>query len=83
MVINSLNSKRIKIILDQIDLANNNITLNEWIGNPNKTLSLIEIILSSCIKPLLINNKETSTIICKSFSIHTYKFKVFSIDIYL
>lgn len=72
MIINSLEKNRIKIIIDETDLNNFEISLKQWISNSNQILYFLNKIL----KPCLNSNKDFSI---KDFLICTYNFRVFSI----
>ena len=74
MIINNLDNKKIKILIDKIDLDKAQIPLHEWISNPSKTLSYIEKLLEN-------SNTFLKKIIIKDYLICTYNYKVFLITI--
>ena len=75
MIINSLNDKKIKILVDKIDLSKAGISTENWISNSNQTLSYIESLLKSTTN-FEIFKKE---LVLKDYFIFTYNYKVFSI----
>ena len=84
MIINTLNSNKIKIIIDENDLKNSEISLKEWISNPRKTNIFLKklLILDSNYKNN-ISFSKMNFINYKEFTIFTYNFKIFSIEILL
>lgn len=68
MIVNSPKPNQIKLIVDEIDLKNNGISIEELKFNPNK----INLLLKN-LSPNLINYSQ----------IITYNFKVFYINFYL
>ena len=75
MIINS-NDKKLKILIDEIDLKNSNISLIEWISNTSNTLLYIQKLLNS-------NNIFQEELLIKNYSIFTYNYKVFLITLSL
>lgn len=75
MIINSLNSDKIKIIIDENDLKNSNISKKEWIGNPKKTRDFLNKLLS------VDTNKKDDLTYFENFNIFTYDFKLYCIEI--
>lgn len=73
MIIN-FNDKKMKILIDEIDLKNSNIPLLEWISNTSKTLSYIQNLLKS------IENFQQELFI-KDYSIFTYNYKIFLVTL--
>lgn len=68
MIINTIENKKIKIMLDEIDLKNYGINKKEFISNSKKTSSIIK---------KLINDDFTQYNIC------TYNFQIFEIELIL
>ena len=76
MIINSINSDKIKLILDENDLKKSDISLKEWISNPQKT----SIFLNKLLEKNIIYNSNNK--VFKEFHIFTYNFKIFCIEIF-
>ena len=74
MIVNSLDNKKIKILVDEIDLNKANISLSQWICNQSNT--------SLYIKNLLKNYNFPKDFITKNYSIYTNNYKVFLITIH-
>lgn len=71
MIINNMDSKKVKILIDENDLKKSNIQVEEWLGSPHK----INVFLNKLL------NSNISYTDFKDFNIFTYNFKVYSIEI--
>ncbi len=69
MIVNNLDNKEIKILIDEIDLNRFKISLLDLISKPEETTSYIKTLL------------ENNNLIIKNYSIYTYNYKVFLIII--
>ena len=69
MIVNRLNDKEIKILIDEVDLNKAKILLLDLISKPDNVISYIKALLKN--DKLIINN----------YSIYTYNYKVFLIII--
>ena len=74
MIINNLDNKKIKILIDKIDLEKSQIPLFQWISNTSKTLSYIEKLLKT-------SENFPKELYIKDYLIITYNYKIFSITI--
>lgn len=74
MIIRFFNKNQIKILIDEIDLKNANISVKNLISNSHQTVSYIKLLLNS--QPYL-----SEDIILTDYFIYTYHFHVFSIFI--
>ena len=70
MIINKTENK-LKMIIDEDDLLNNNINKKEFISNPLKIPFFLEKLC-----------KNYSNLNLKKFDIYTYNFKIFQIEIH-
>ena len=69
MIVNNLDNKEIKILIDEIDLNRFKISLLDLISKPEETTSYIKTLL------------ENNNLIIKNYSIYTYNYKIFLIII--
>lgn len=72
MIINNLDDKKIKILIDETDLKNSKIPIFELISNSSKTLLYIQQLLSNI-------SKFSEELTIKNYSIYTYNYKIFLI----
>ena len=72
MIINNLDNKKIKILIDETDLKNSKIPVFELISNSSKTLLYIQQLLSNI-------SKFSEELTIKNYSIYTYNYKIFLI----
>lgn len=72
MIINNLDDKKIKILIDETDLKNSKIPVFELISNSSKTLLYIQQLLSNI-------SKFPEELTIKNYSIYTYNYKIFLI----
>ena len=72
MIINNLDDKKIKILIDETDLKNSKIPVFELISNSSKTLLYIQQLLSNI-------SKFSEELTIKNYSIYTYNYKIFLI----
>ena len=79
MIINTFQSSKIKILIDEVDLNRAGILPENWISNSNQTLSYLENLLKSTTNL----NWLPSKLVLKDYFIFTYQFKVFSITLLL
>lgn len=79
MIINNLDEKKIKIIIDKVDLKKAGITPEKWVSNSNQALSYLEILLKSTTNSINFPNE----LVLKDYSIITYNYQVFSITLFL
>ena len=79
MIINSLNDKKIKILIDEVDLKNAGIAPENWISNSYRTLSYIENLLKSTTNSI----KLPEELVLKDYFICTYNYRVFAITLYI
>ena len=79
MIINAINDKKIKLLIDEVDLNNAGISPESWISNSNQTLFYLENLLKS--KTNL--NWLPPKLVLKDYFIFTYHYKVFSITLLL
>ena len=76
MIINSINCKKIKILIDEYDLIKAGFSPEKWISNSNQISSYIKNLLKS-------NSNLLDKLDLKEYLIFTYNYKVFSIIILL
>lgn len=79
MFINTINDRKIKILIDEVDLNNAGIAPENWISNSNQTLSYIENLLKSKTN----FNWLPPKLVLEDYFIFTYHYKVFSITLLL
>jgi len=79
MIINTFQEKKIKLLIDEVDLKHAGISPEDWISNSNQTLFYLENLLKSTTN----SNWLPSELVLKDYFIFTYQFKVFSITLLL
>ena len=79
MIINTLENKKIKILVDEIDLKKAGISPENWISNSNQTLSHLENLLKSTTNSI----KLPEELVLKDYIIFTYNYHIFSITLFL
>ncbi|MBR1539665.1 MAG: hypothetical protein IJ629_00495 [Clostridia bacterium] len=78
MIINTLENKKIKILVDEIDLKKAGISPENWISNSNQTLSHLENLLKSTTNSI----KLSEELVLKDYIIFTYNYHIFSITLF-
>ena len=76
MIINFPDEKKIKILVDEVDLNKAGIYKESWISNSNLTLSYIETLLKY-------TTNLPKKLVLRDYLIRTYNYKVFSITLFL
>lgn len=77
MIINSFDDKKIKILIDKVDLRKAGISPENWISNSEKTLFYIENLLKSTTNSISLPTE----LVLKDYFIYTYNYQVFSITL--
>lgn len=80
MIINTLNTNKVKILIDEVDLKNAGIPPENLISNAKDTLSNIEKLLKYNTSSLA---KLPEELVLKDYFIFTYNFKIFSIILFI
>lgn len=76
MIINTLDTNKIKILADRTDLNKAGILPEKLISNQNQVLLAIKKLLKSTT-----NSPLSNELVLKDYYIYTYNYKVFSIVI--